>query len=216
MKKQKAFTLAEVLITLAIIGVIAAITIPTLVMNGRKSSYSTAVRKFYSNLTDAVEKYMVEGEYVNMRRSPMEQDDYEAAQQAANQFIRDNFAVVKECKNFNNDGCFADTYKSIDGNSSIEGRALGRDSMVLKDGSTVSIGSLGDYPLEVHFDVNGKKGPNIAGYDLWTMYIYYNGVVEEFRDGVIGKRHEEDICSSNAYAGSCFSKLINNKWVIDW
>ncbi|MBO6087115.1 prepilin-type N-terminal cleavage/methylation domain-containing protein, partial [bacterium] len=36
MKKiKKAFTLAEVLITLAIIGVIAAITIPRLVMKGR-------------------------------------------------------------------------------------------------------------------------------------------------------------------------------------
>ncbi len=212
MKKQKAFTLAEVLITLAIIGVIAAITIPTLVMNGRKSSYSTAVRKFYSNLTDAVEKYMVEGEYSKLSKSPLEQEDEEAAQRAVNQFIRDNFTVVKECIGNNDNKCFADTYKSIDGDYSIGPESLG-DGMTLKDGSTVSIKSSYDWPLVVYFDVNGKKGPNIAGYDLWTMSIYYNGVVDEFAGA--GNRRE-DQCKSNPYAGTCFAKLIDNKWVIDW
>jgi len=42
MKKDFAFTLAEVLITLAIIGVVAAMTIPTLVANYQEKSWNTA------------------------------------------------------------------------------------------------------------------------------------------------------------------------------
>src|SRR5574344_1961682 len=46
--KRTAFTLAEVLIVLAIIGVVAAMTIPTLMNKVAKQEYVTALRKFYS------------------------------------------------------------------------------------------------------------------------------------------------------------------------
>lgn len=41
MKKLNAFTLAEVLITLGIIGVVAAMTLPTLIQNHQKQVYAT-------------------------------------------------------------------------------------------------------------------------------------------------------------------------------
>ena len=47
-KKKKAFTLAEVLITLSIIGVIAAMTIPTLVLNYQRNITETRIKAFYS------------------------------------------------------------------------------------------------------------------------------------------------------------------------
>src|SRR5574344_2590672 len=50
---KKAFTLAEVLITLAIIGVVAALTIPTLITNYQKKQYVTQLKKSYSNITNA-------------------------------------------------------------------------------------------------------------------------------------------------------------------
>ena len=40
-----AFTLAEVLVTLGIIGVVAAITMPTLVANNREKQLITALKK---------------------------------------------------------------------------------------------------------------------------------------------------------------------------
>ena len=42
MKKRRAFTLAEVLITLAIIGIVAAITIPSIVTSYKDKQYNTA------------------------------------------------------------------------------------------------------------------------------------------------------------------------------
>lgn len=51
---KKAFTLAEVLITLAIIGIVAALTIPTLVQNYKKNRVETSLKKFYSVMNQAV------------------------------------------------------------------------------------------------------------------------------------------------------------------
>lgn len=48
------FTLAEVLVTLGIIGIVAALTIPTLVANYRKKVVVSKLKKVYSDLQQAV------------------------------------------------------------------------------------------------------------------------------------------------------------------
>ena len=53
--KKSAFTLAEVLITLGIIGVVAALTIPNVVSNYKKKVVETRLAKLYSVLNQAVE-----------------------------------------------------------------------------------------------------------------------------------------------------------------
>ena len=55
------FTLAEVLITLGIIGVVAAMTIPTLMSNYRKHVIETRLTKFYSTMTQAIK--LAENDY---------------------------------------------------------------------------------------------------------------------------------------------------------
>jgi len=52
--KRAAFTLAEVLITLAIIGVVATMTIPTLISNYNKKIVETRLLKFYSSMNNAI------------------------------------------------------------------------------------------------------------------------------------------------------------------
>ena len=47
---NKGFTLAEVLITLGIIGIVAAMTLPTLVNNYKKQIYVVGLKKAYNNL----------------------------------------------------------------------------------------------------------------------------------------------------------------------
>ena len=54
MKKHLGFTLAEVLITLGIIGVVAAMTIPTLMSNTNSSEMKTAYKKILSAMNQAV------------------------------------------------------------------------------------------------------------------------------------------------------------------
>lgn len=53
-KKEKGFTLAEVLITLAIIGIVAAMTIPTLIADYQKKAWNTASTVFERKLEEAL------------------------------------------------------------------------------------------------------------------------------------------------------------------
>ncbi len=52
--KRIAFTLAEVLISLGIIGVVCAMTIPTLIANTQHAEYVTALKKFYTNFNQVL------------------------------------------------------------------------------------------------------------------------------------------------------------------
>ena len=60
---KKAFTLAEVLITLAIIGVVAALTIPSVISNSQQQEFRTGLRKAVSVLNSAITMNMaIDGE----------------------------------------------------------------------------------------------------------------------------------------------------------
>lgn len=48
------FTLAEVLITLAIIGVVAALSIPSVTSNGQQQEFKTGLRKAVSVLNSSI------------------------------------------------------------------------------------------------------------------------------------------------------------------
>ena len=54
MDKKLAFTLAEVLITLGIIGVVAALTLPALISNYKKQETTARLKKFYSTMSQAI------------------------------------------------------------------------------------------------------------------------------------------------------------------
>ena len=58
---RSAFTLAEVLITLGIIGVVAALTLPGLIQNHTKTTVETKLKKFYSQINQAI--LLSESEY---------------------------------------------------------------------------------------------------------------------------------------------------------
>lgn len=66
MNKRFGFTLAEVLITLVIIGVIAAMTVPTLLNNTNSQEYRTGLKKAISALNQAVTmQYALDGTTVS-------------------------------------------------------------------------------------------------------------------------------------------------------
>ena len=63
--KRPAFTLAEVLITLGIIGVVAALTLPTLISNYKKQTYVTGLQKAYSVLNNMTKTAMSSDDVTN-------------------------------------------------------------------------------------------------------------------------------------------------------
>ena len=62
MINKKGFTLAEVLITIGILGVIAAVTLPALNTNLSKSQLEVQTRKFYTQFSKALDLYKVDNE----------------------------------------------------------------------------------------------------------------------------------------------------------
>ena len=63
MKRLRGFALAEVLITLAIIGVVAAISIPSVISNSQQQEFKTGLRKAVSVLNSAITMNMaIDGE----------------------------------------------------------------------------------------------------------------------------------------------------------
>ena len=75
LKKRAAFTLAEVLITLGIIGIVAAMTLPALISNYNRHVVETRLENFYSLMNQAARQAEVAyGEFQYWERSTQKDD----------------------------------------------------------------------------------------------------------------------------------------------
>ena len=236
------FTLAEVLITLAIIGVVAAMTLPTLIQNQQKRSLEVATQKFYSNMSQAVKKYMADEGVDDLRNTPLtviDDTEDERAQKACDDFVQKYLKVVKICE----DGCFADNYTMQNGEISDHvgikpEYATYTGKFVLADGAVLDIinGWIDSTPINLYVDINGRKGPNKIGYDLWSMSIFYDGSIDEgnlnpeckidnkYCENHYGHSSKEirdnrfDVCKyeyEGAYGG-CFGHFLENGFKFDY
>ena len=239
---KAAFTLAEVLITLGIIGVVAAMTLPSLIQNYQKKALATQTQKFYSMMSQAVKQYMADYGVDDLRNTPLAWDNYDddsklpEAIASIRDFATKYLKVVKECNpsDENDNNCFAPVYRLWDNSIPDErhnfttGAAWSyRRDYVLADGSVIRIGYWG--PIELFVDVNGKKGPNRVGYDLWNMDIFYDGVIDESNvdPGCRGgdkslcetpqerRERQFECCKAGTYGG-CFGHLLNNNFKFDY
>lgn len=77
-----------------------------------------------------------------------------------------------------------------------------------------------DCLLELYVDTNGTKGPNIAGRDLWALFLYKDGSVDDFSGDPppLTTAQRETLfttsCTSNnanSWNG-CFGKILNDNW----
>lgn len=94
-----AFTLAEILITLGIIGVVSALAMPSLIAKYQKHQTVVQLKRVYSQLSNAV----IASENVNGEYS-----SWDMTLSAQNFFIRyfkDFLPVIKECKAGTKDRC---------------------------------------------------------------------------------------------------------------
>ncbi|MBR1753760.1 type II secretion system protein [bacterium] len=163
-KKLCAFTLAEVLITLGIIGVVAAMTIPTLMQKTNRSETVAAVKKFYANFTNAVK--LAEAEHGNKFFDTKYEYNNEYGLNGEYsiyiKYIMDNLKYIKACGNYDTPGCFAD-YDMLDENYSGD-----LVLFTLADGMSFAIEN-DNWTGTVVFDVNGVKGPNKENEDIFSF-----------------------------------------------
>ena len=149
-KKQKnkfcAFTLAEVLITLGIIGIVAALTIPSVIEGYKEKETVAKLKKVYSVLSQSYELYMQEtGEPFKWSadRSIYDRGEDEQYVEFFN-ILKKQYKKVKECHN-RFVGCYSrDYYKTLLGNDYTYGygerAGKGKLSLVTPDGVTIGFG----------------------------------------------------------------------------
>ena len=213
--RKIAFTLAEVLVTLGIIGVVSAMTVPTLMQNYQRQSYVTQLHKVYNELTQAAVQYQNDKNAVDLKEAGL------TSQAAAEEFIESNFKIVQNCGT-NKTPCFANTYRKI-ANSQNIGWNSNRTNYVLASGATLGVGYnplSSDCLLELYVDTNGTKGPNIAGRDLWALFLYKDGSVDDFSGDppplTTAQRETAftTYCTSDNANGwnGCFGKILNDNW----
>lgn len=188
--KKNAFTLAEVLITLGIIGVVAAITIPTLVSKYQKQQYVTQLKKSYSQFNQVLKLMTADaGCSQDLRCTGMFSEDKTAETFGAE--IVKYFNVAKDCGVAANGGCFSnDVAVNFDGtyrgnNMDVDGMykfitadgtafMIEHENQDCLDGSrtTSRLHYMDQYCGQVIIDVNGPESkPNAFGRDIFIFYI---------------------------------------------
>ena len=163
------FTLAEVLITLGIIGVVAAMTMPSVIQNYKKKEASSRLKKFVSTMEQAV--LFAEKDNGTRAFQWMDIDDYADDISENPQLEHDlNFAYWNQY--------FAPYVKSIKVENGVyvespDENNKGKNTKIyFADGSTLSL-RLG-HCLDLYFDINGDKLPNQSGRDIFRFFIATN------------------------------------------
>ena len=178
--KKLGFTLAEVLITLVIIGVIAAMTVPTLMNNTNAQEYRSALKKAIAGLNQALTlNYALEGLSAN---------DYSNATDLVNNVFKRRMSVIDGGDAFTNSThCSgSDVFTTADGMIFC---VTGFSSNPDNDDQTSACNSYNTAPCgaansaNLWIDVNGVKKPNKATTnstrprDIYQAQIYAQKVV---------------------------------------
>ncbi len=198
---KKAFTLAETLITLVIIGVIAAITVPTLWADYQEKERIAKIRKMYSALSNAMYLVSINGGSPDLLG--VRDDNMADLTMWFDNYIRNKLLHMKEAC-YNKKGCWAENGVKMmnKGTHPYDNKGVGWGhaviSVVLTDGSFVCIDPLANgninhyYKVKVNnpsgaglvitFDINGAKGPNTLGKDVFISVFTNKGYVPAYKN----------------------------------
>lgn len=208
------FTLAEVLITLGIIGVIAALTIPALLNSTNDSELKNAAKKEYSTLNQAAIQVLqdIGGSFLAVTSST----DNNAIANAFNPYLK----TLTTCQDPVNKGiCWhQDTSwhylngSAIGGGDAFESYYLNPASgAVLLDGTYVRYVVNSNCWLNncgyILFDVNGSKNPNKVGKDIYGIVLRTDHL-EPY--GAPGQLYN-GTCTSTDTGYGCLNEVILNK-----
>ena len=211
---RAAFTLAEVLITLAVIGIVAALTLPGLIQNHNEKAWSTAKDLWEKKLTETVRRMNTDGVMTG-------HDTTEDFMDTFKQYMK----VIKTCDNNDINKCYSpkvvttgsnEEPMEVETDSLTSASSMGLSdwqtntntmSFVVADGTTVIMAYQPECPyadpiedtgsqvscMGYMVDVNGKKGPNRVGKDIQLS----SGVAFSTCDNPIG-----DMCWSTDFAAN--------------
>ena len=204
-QRKTAFTLAEVLITLSVIGIVAALTIPSMIENHNNKAWSTAKDLWDKKLVEATRQMNIDGVMTGVASTT---EDYM-------NYFKKYVKVIKTCDNSKLENCYApkfvqtgDKETEVEVNSLTTASKLGQKEwntntmgFVIADGTTVvmaynpNCSSVDPFSKEgqsgqvgcmsMLIDVNGKKGPNRVGDDIQLVNATISTCDMKFQDKCI-------------------------------
>ncbi len=200
--KRAAFTLAEVLITLGIIGVVAAMTIASLVTKFQHKAEVSALKKAYSALSQAY--LQVTNEYGQMPGELCLTND----SQCLGDLFENKFKYLSRTLWVPNSGVAQGCWESNDISMGSESHycTVTEDGIVydfdMEFGSGVNNK---DREAIVSIDINGVKKPNIWGRDRYML------IMSKSR-GVIAPSRDEKINPGEPFCNKGKGGFYNNKY----
>lgn len=219
-KNKGAFTLAEVLITLGIIGIVASMTLPALITQNQNKALEASLKKNYSVLQQAFNMYQAEhGE--RLKPEIIGKHELKSA-------IIKYFSVLTNC-GFGADDAdkacvpayeigtenYKGYYKTYNKNV-MRLNFLDDGQFILKDGSAIFIENVLENRVFISIDVNGyRKKPNQWGHDLFTFQLMKDGRILPVGAPETVYSNKNTYCSvtsTNNYNGvACTYYAINDK-----
>ena len=220
MKSRFGFTLAEVLITLGIIGVVAAMTLPLLIGNYQKKATVAKLQKSYTILSQA------------LKQSELDNGDYQywdntdgmTASDYVKKYWQPYFKETKLCKTSKECG-YDNDYPWFYMNGERCSYTVARDDLrtgiLTSDGILYSISIREGAPTNengyatntiIMVDINGPTRPNVAGKDLF--------IFERTEVGIKPYRYKRNTnlinleCSKTGNGFSCAAKIMKDGWQI--
>lgn len=215
---KKAFTLAEILITLGIIGIVAAMTLPTVITNIQDKQFKSAFKKQYSTIAQAIQLIFAKE---NILITPQEDGWLKMpyyvcriGQQlkaigsglkceeilSNNDYVMDDQTNLPKNNNVHwhaNGKWFDKTGKAMNMNGGGT-QGYGQLTFILPDGALINFNCV----HEVFIDVNGEKKPNTVGRDIFYFLIKDKQFSPVFWTNETGN-------NINGCSGSAYYTLIN-------
>ena len=212
MRIKSAFSFAEILVTLMIIGVIAAMTIPALRKDSMNKTIATNLKKIYSEMNQATSLALANNSTNRMYRTGLLDD----AAIFENEFIKKYFNVAQECEEGSADNCFGSSEILDDTNKTY----------ILTSGIAIQFQyqtsyNTKDFNMNIIVDVNGPKSPNKAGTDQFIMQM--NGLGQTYLGSMLStetsKSNYDNNCASDddyTMAWACAAKIQLDGWEIKY
>ena len=169
---QKGFTLAEVLITLGVIGVVAAITMPILIQKHRAKILESNFKKSYSNISKILLYIQEETGLTDLKRNYAVYDSSQGKYLGADELVEIFANVIKYTKKMTpreiNTVYIPKNYGGYTGQFTSDFTA---PAYILQDGSSVNL-NITSFTVFISVDTNGPyKGPNRFGFDIFDFTV---------------------------------------------
>ena len=175
----KAFTLAEVMIVVAILGAVAVMVMPNLKNNTSEDTYIPTLKAAYGQLEAAISSVISDYSSIQDAKSASTDCGSSNEDTCLDNLIANKLDLQLNCETSNLSRCYSsEKLKYIDGNNASSGASYARCgyAFILSNGVAICHISDTTHDYETYeIDVNGpKKGPNVLGIDVFRTYLDVN------------------------------------------